>query len=130
MLQQFGTSALLANKLMLKLMVSMGKMNPVAGIAASLGLIALGGALKGAARSAFSGGGGGGGSYSAPAMGGGAGGGNMTMPTAFFGPTAAGSANTIERINPVNVTIIGPNDPTAQRQMQELIRNADRRGNV
>jgi hypothetical protein len=30
--------------------------------------------------------------------------------------------------NPVNVTIIGPNDPTAQRQMQELIQNANRRG--
>jgi hypothetical protein len=132
MLQQFGTAALLANKLILKLMASMVSMNPVAGIAASVALIALGGALKGAARSAFSGGGGGGGgSYSAPALGGGgSGGGGMTMPTAFFGPTAAGSANTIERINPLNVTIIGPNDPTAQRQMQELIRNADRRGNV
>ena len=128
MLQQFGTAALLANKLMIKLMTSMATMNPVTGIAASLALIALGGVLKGAARSAFGGGGGGGGNvggYSAPAMGG-----NMTMPTAYYGPTSAGSANTIERVNPISVTIIGPNDPTAQRQMQELLRNAQRRGNV
>jgi hypothetical protein len=129
MLQQFGTAALLANKLMIKLMGSMASMNPVAGIAASVALIALGGALKGAARSAF-----GGGAppppMTAPAMGGGASGGNMTMPTAYYGPTSAGSANTIERINPISVTIIGPNDPTAQRQMQELLRNAQRRGNV
>jgi hypothetical protein len=130
MLQQFGTAALLANKLMIKLMASMASMNPATGIAASLALIALGGALKGAARSAFGGGGaggvgGGGGGYSAPALAS-----TMTMPAAFYGPTAAGSANTIERINPIAVTIIGPNDPTAQRQMQELIRNADRRGNV
>ena len=54
----------------------------------------------------------------------------MTMPTAYYGPTSAGSANTIERVNPISVTIIGPNDPTAQRQMQELLRNAQRRGNV
>jgi hypothetical protein len=129
MLQQFGTAALLANKLMIKLMTSMATMNPVTGIAASLALIALGGVLKGAARSAFGGGAGGGGGnvggYSAPAMGG-----NMTMPTAYYGPTSAGSANTIERVNPISVTIIGPNDPTAQRQMQELLRNAQRRGNV
>jgi hypothetical protein len=130
MLQQFGTAALLANKLMIKLMTSMATMNPVTGIAASIALIALGGVLKGAARSAFGGGGGGGGGgnvggYSAPAMGG-----NMTMPTAYYGPTSAGSANTIERVNPISVTIIGPNDPTAQRQMQELLRNAQRRGNV
>jgi hypothetical protein len=31
---------------------------------------------------------------------------------------------------PVNVTIIGANDPNAQRQITELIRNADRRGGV
>jgi hypothetical protein len=115
---------------MIKLMASMASMNPATGIAASLALIALGGALKGAARSAFGGGGaggvgGGGGGYSAPALAS-----TMTMPAAFYGPTSAGSANTIERINPIAVTIIGPNDPTAQRQMQELIRNADRRGNV
>jgi hypothetical protein len=30
----------------------------------------------------------------------------------------------------MNVTIIGPNDPSAQRAMQELMTKADRRGNV
>jgi hypothetical protein len=73
--------------------------------------------------------GGGGGGYTAPAVGGMTGG-SMGIPTQFYGPTAAGSASTIERVNPVNVTIIGPNDPAAQRQMQELVRNAQRRGSV
>ena len=112
-------------------MSSFAQGNPGGMIAAGLTIIAIGAALRGAAGRAMNqtgyggGGGGGGGGYSAPAMGG-----NMTMPTAYYGPTSAGSANTIERVNPISVTIIGPNDPTAQRQMQELLRNAQRRGNV
>ena len=111
-------------------MSSFASGNPTGMIAAGLAIIAVGAALRGAAgramnQTGFGGGGGGGGGYSAPAMSG-----NMTMPTAYYGPTSAGSANTIERINPISVTIIGPNDPTAQRQMQELLRNAQRRGNV
>ena len=111
-------------------MESFAKNNPGGMIVAGLAMIAVGAALRGAASRAmnqtgFGGGGGGGGGYSAAATGG-----NMTMPTAYYGPTSAGSANTIERINPISVTIIGPNDPTAQRQMQELLRNAQRRGNV
>ena len=112
-------------------MSSFSSGNPIGMIAAGVAILAIGSALKGAASRSMSqagyggGGGGGGGGYSAPAMGG-----NMTMPTAYYGPTSAGSANTIERINPISVTIIGPNDPTAQRQMQELLRNAQRRGNV
>lgn len=105
--------------------------NGFAMIAAGLAIIAIGSALRGAAGRAMdsSGFGGGGGGYTAPAVGGIAGG-SMGMATQFYGPTAAGSASTIERVNPVNVTIIGPNDPAAQRQMQELVRNAQRRGSV
>lgn len=105
--------------------------NGFAMIAAGLAIIAIGSALRGAAGRAMdsSGFGGGGGGYTAPAVGGMTGG-SMGIPTQFYGPTAAGSASTIERVNPVNVTIIGPNDPAAQRQMQELVRNAQRRGSV
>jgi tape measure domain-containing protein len=130
MLQNFGKRALLANQLILKLMASMGSMNPVAGIAASLALIALGGALKGAAQSAFGGGGGGGNMAAVSGFSGGGGGGTARLPGLTFGPTASATAGSLTAAAPVNVTIIGPNDPTAQRQMQELIANAQRRGNV
>ena len=112
-------------------MDSFARNHPGGMIVAGLAMIAVGAALRGAASRAMDqtgfggGGGGGGGGYSASATSG-----NMTMPTSYYGPTSAGSANTIERINPISVTIIGPNDPTAQRQMQELLRNAQRRGNV
>jgi len=126
MLIEFGKYAVATAGLMAKL-YAMIPTNPIAAVGVGLAMIALGATLRGAASRAFSGGttpppvsG-----YSAPAMGG-----NMTMPTSYYGPTSAGSANTIERINPISVTIIGPNDPTAQRQMQELLRNAQRRGNV
>jgi hypothetical protein len=128
MLQQFGKRALLANKLILGLMKAMGDLNPVGGIAASLALIALGGALKGAAQSAF-GGGGAPPPLSAGAIGGGAGG-TTRLPGLTFGPTSSATAGSLTTAAPVNVTIIGPNDPSAQRQMQELIANAQRRGNV
>lgn len=105
--------------------------NGPAMIAAGIAFMALGAALRGAAGRAMdqTGFGGGGGGFTAPAVGG-AMSGSLGLPTQFYGPTAAGSASTIERVNPVNVTIIGPNDPAAQRQMQELVRNAQRRGSV
>lgn len=112
-------------------MSSFASGNPYGMIAAGVALVAIGAALRGASSRAMadSGFGGGGGGYTAPAVGGMAAG-SMGIPTQFYGPTAAGSASTIERVNPVNVTIIGPNDPAAQRQMQELVRNAQRRGSV
>jgi hypothetical protein len=131
MMIQFGKASLIASTLMDTIFKALAKALPGGAIVASLAMIAAGAALKGAAGSAFGGGrassgGGGGGGYSAPM----ASSGSMAFATQYYGPTAAGSANTIERINPVSVTIIGPNDPAAQRQMQELIRNANRRGSV
>lgn len=130
MMIQFGKASLVASTLMDTIFKALAKALPGGAIVASLAMIAAGAALKGAAGSAFgggraTGGGGGGGGYSAAMPTG-----NMAFATQYYGPTAAGSANTIERINPVSVTIIGPNDPAAQRQMQELIRNANRRGSV
>jgi hypothetical protein len=56
--------------------------------------------------------------------------GTTRLPGLTFGPTASATAGQLRAMAPVNVTIIGPNDPSAQRQMQELIANAQRRGNV
>lgn len=133
MLQAFGTRALLASTLMQRLMESFATLNPYAAVAASIALIALGGALKGAASSAFGGGGGGQGANVAT-MGGGYGSSmrssGQTLPTLTYGPTTATSAAGIRPASAMNVTIIGPNDPSAQRAMQELMTKADRRGNV
>jgi hypothetical protein len=135
MLQMFGTQALVASKLMASLMVAFKSLNPAAQIAASIGLIALGGMLKGAASSAFGGGGGSGGrGVSVATMGGGYGGSmgssGQTLPTLTYGPTSAAGGSSIRQASSMNVTIIGPNDPSAQRAMQELMTKADRRGNV
>jgi len=129
---QLGSAMLPVSKLVAKLWASLASLNPVAMAAAAVGMIAIGAAMRGVAGRIAGGGmaGGGGGNvsgFSAPAL---ASSGAMTLPTQFYGPTAAGAANTIERVNPVNVTIIGPNDPAAQRQMQELLRNANRRGSA
>jgi hypothetical protein len=101
------------------------------GIAAALAVIALGGALKGVASRMVTTG------QGAPVTAGGfgytgmGGGGGITLPGVTYLPTAAGGMGSrVMAANPVNVTIIGPNDPTAQRQMQELIQNANRRGNT
>jgi hypothetical protein len=98
------------------------------GIAASLAVIALGGALKGVASRMTTTGAGapvssGGFGYTAGGQGG------ITLPGLTFGPTmAAAAAGGLSPAQSMNVTIIGPNDPSAQRQMQELLRNAQRRG--
>ena len=130
MMIQFGKASLVASTLMDTIFKALAKALPGGAIVASLAMIAAGAALKGAAGAAFGGGGGGGGGggFSAPmaAVAAGA----MTLPTQFYGPTAAGSSATIAAMAPMNVTIVGPNDPAAQRQMQELMRNAQRRGSV
>lgn len=48
----------------------------------------------------------------------------------IFGPTSATSAAGMTARPNMNVTIIGPNDPTAQRAMQELMNKANSRGTV
>jgi len=111
-------------------MSSFSSGNPYGMIAAGVAILAVGSALKGAggramSQAGFGGGGGGGGAYSAPAMGG-----NQTLPTATYGPTSAAAGSAIRPASSMNVTIIGPNDPSAQRAMQELMTKADRRGNV
>lgn len=125
----FGISVMKIGKLMTGAVSALKSLNGPAAIAAGLALVAVGGLMRGAAGRAFGGVGGG----SAPVVaGGGLGGmaGPSTLPGLTFGPTAASSAASVAAVAPVSVTIIGPNDPQAQRQMQELIRNANRRGNI
>lgn len=132
MMMQFGKAALLASSLMDTIFKALSKALPGGAIVASLAMIAAGAAMRGAASSAFGGsrGGGGGGIAGSFGVMSSMGGGGMTLPTMTYGPTTAGSASSVQATTPVNVTIIGPNDPAAQRQMQELVRNAQRRGSV
>lgn len=133
MMVQFGTKALAAALAISKLWKFISTPGPL-GVAAALGIIAIGASLQAAGGAIFnntSGRGGGGagtvgGSYMATAPGAG----GTTLPGLTFGPTMASSAASVSAMAPVAVTIIGPNDPQAQRQMQELIRNANRRGNI
>lgn len=54
------------------------------------------------------------------------------MPTQqiIFGGTSATTAAGMTPRSATNVTIIGPNDPTAQRAMQELLAKANSRGRI
>jgi hypothetical protein len=129
MLIQLGTSLLPVAALLAKVRAALLSLNPAAMVAAAVGLIAIGGMMKGAASRLTPTGAG------APVTAGGfgytgmGGGGGITLPGVTYMPTAAGGMGSrVMAANPVNVTIIGPNDPTAQRQMQELIQNANRRG--
>jgi tape measure domain-containing protein len=128
MLIQLGTSLLPVAKLMAAVRASLASLSPAGMVAAAVGLIALGGMMKGVASRMTTTGAGapvssGGFGYTAGGQGG------ITLPGLTFGPTmAAAAAGGLSPMQPMNVTIIGPNDPSAQRQMQELLRNAQRRG--
>lgn len=133
MLIQFGQAALAASTIMTKIRTSLASLNPVAGAAAAIALIALGGTLKGAAQAAFGSTGGGGGASAA-----------VTPVTPFgipmtgqgstnqiiFGQTSATTAAGMTPRSATNVTIIGPDDPKAQRAIQELISKGNTRGTL
>lgn len=133
MLITFGTKALLASQLMIGLKASLAAFDPSGSAAKAIGIIALGAALKGAAQAAFGGrGGGGGGGLPSSSTGAFTGGGMSALPTQqiIFGATSATTAAGMQPRSSTNVTIIGPNDPTAQRAMQELLAKANSRGRV
>lgn len=47
-----------------------------------------------------------------------------------FGGTSASSGARVSPVSPMNVTVIGPNDPSAQRAIQELMNKANNRGRI
>jgi len=47
-----------------------------------------------------------------------------------FGSTSASTAVGMQPRQAMNFTIIGPNDPSAQRAIQELMRKAESRGRI
>lgn len=131
---KFGMSTAAFAKFMKKIKDSLMTLNPEAGLAMSLALIGAGAALKGAARSMF-GGQGGGAAFSTASFGGGGfggGAGAMTLPTTqlIFGNTSATTAAGMQPRQSMNVTVIGPNDPSAQRAIQELMTKANSRGRI
>lgn len=103
-------------------------LNPAVGVAASLGLIALGAVLQGAGGRMGTNAAGGGGGYGS-AYGSGAGYGSTVIDRGIIDPTR-GAGVTARSSNVYSVTIIGPNDPKAKREFQELLRYADTRGNT
>lgn len=128
---KFGTSTAAFSQFMAKITAALTSLNPAAGLAASLALIGVGAALKGAARGMF-GGQGGGNAGSIANFGGNLGGFASATPTTqiIFGQTSATTAAGMQPRQAMNVTIIGPNDPQAQRALQEMMTKANSRGRI
>jgi tRNA A-37 threonylcarbamoyl transferase component Bud32 len=132
---RFGTTTAAFAQFMATIMESLSNLMPGGALAASIAMIAFGSALKGVARGMF-GGQGGGAAVSIGSFGGGGGGfgGGMggAMPTTqlIFGQTSATTAAGMTPRQSMNVTVIGPNDPSAQRAIQELMTKANSRGRI
>lgn len=103
--------------------------NPALAVASAAAMLAFAyanGGKSGPANQSFSGGMGGGG-YTVAGAG---------VPTnngvtrTVFGPTSATTAAGMTPRQAMNITIIGPDDPSAQRAIQELIRKGQTRGNL
>lgn len=130
---KFGTAALGFSKLQERIMEGLSKLSPRQAIVASVAMIAIGGALKGAAAGMFQRGTGGAGITSIGSGGGGGmgmGGGDGTVTRLIFGQTSATTAAGMQPRQATNVTIIGPDDPKAQRAIEELITKGQRRGTL
>jgi hypothetical protein len=127
---QFGQASLVASQLMQRIFDYLASGLPGGAVAASLAMIAAGAVLKGVARAAFGGGGRGGSAASVVSFGAGTRGTAGQTTQLVFGNTSATTAAGMAPRTPMNVTIIGPNDPTAQRAMQELLTKANSRGRI
>jgi hypothetical protein len=92
-----------------------------AAFAIGAALIAMGSALGALGSGGGGGGGGGSGSYGTPSPV------NFTGSIGAGGPNAATTTSGMSAQAPVSVTVIGPNDPQAGRQILQLIANAQRR---
>lgn len=127
---QFGTQSATFAGLMETIMSGLAFMNPATSLTGALMLIAAGAALKGVARGMF-GGQKGGRAGSVSSFGGGGGfGGNLPTTQIIFGQTSATTAAGMQPRQSMNVTVIGPNDPSAQRAIQEMMTKANSRGRI
>jgi hypothetical protein len=123
MLVEVGKKGLIAAGLIDNIAKAITSWIPGGGIAASLALIAFGGALQGLGGAHHgSGGGGYGGGYYGPGYSG--------AGSSGYTPSAIARGANVTPRNPVivNATIIGKDDPVAQREIVALINNATRRG--
>ncbi|MFZ9903601.1 MAG: hypothetical protein ACO3FT_08095, partial [Ilumatobacteraceae bacterium] len=99
--------------------------HPALAVASAIAMLALarslGGSVEGGSMTAI--GGPGGLSY-------GAAGATSPAQQIIFGATSATTAAGMTPRQSMNVTVIGPNDPSAQRAIQELMMKADSRGRI
>lgn len=144
-MRAFGEKALLASVLMEKIKASLASFLPGGAIVASIAMIGIGAALQGAAQASFGGRGGGGGSFGGALAGGsygpglGAGGiidrgviagalGPSIGAGAFGGVPTNAAARAMGDV--YNVTVIGEDDPRAQRAIVSLINKGVRERNL
>jgi hypothetical protein len=129
---RFGIETMKLGEIMQGIVSSFSSLLPGGAIAKGAMMIAFGAALKGAAGAAFGGGRPVGRTSTNPlgALGGGMGMGDGTVTRLLFGQTSASTAAGMTPRTATNVTIIGPDDPKAQRAIQELINKGNTRGNL
>lgn len=102
-------------------------LNPALAVVSAIALLTLAQSMGGGATGTGMGATGGAGGLSYSAMG------SLGSPSSqqiIFGQTSATTAAGMQPRQAMNVTIIGPNDPQAQRAMQELMNKADSRGRL
>lgn len=127
MFVQIGEAALAGMALMAKIKAAIISWAPEIGIPVALALIAAGSLMQaaGAGSGGRGGGGGGGGGY-----GGNYSYGSVSAPAIVVPPPAGAPAHSgdVSPRQPIQITVIGKDDPSVQRQMLELIARAQRRG--
>jgi hypothetical protein len=125
----FGTQSATFAGLMKTIMDGLTFLNPETSLVAAIALIAAGSALKGVARGMF-GGQKGGAASSVRSFGGNSVAPGLPTTQLVFGSTSATTGSGMNPMTPMNVTVIGPNDPSAQRAIQELMNKANNRGRL
>jgi hypothetical protein len=125
-MEQFGAAALVASQFMQSIMSSLMALDPSGAAAAAIGMIAMGAvfkALGNAASSAFGGGGGTGGG----GVGGVRGRDEAETTRIIVQTPASAHATPATQMRPLHFTVIGTDSAKAQREIKELLRNADAR---
>lgn len=127
---EFGKKALLTAKLMEAIKIGLERFLPGGSTVAALAMIAAGSAMRGAASRAFSGMGGGGGygggsgSYAGAA----AAASSASVTRLVFGNNSISTAAGMTPRTATQITVIGPDDPRAQRAIVDILRKAEGRG--